>query len=128
MIETLYTYTSEGAMKAGRSKHTFSTYIKHEAVATDEQILELIFAACNRGSGKENPLFERSKVPSLSVGDVVALGYPPVRLYRCESTGWSETPPQDWGNGSQKKVLQASIWFCNLSSTLTKKTYAKLVQ
>jgi hypothetical protein len=24
--------------------------------------------------------------------------------------------------------LQASIWFCNLSSTLTKKTHAKLVQ
>jgi hypothetical protein len=106
MIETLYTYTSEGAFRAERSNHTFSSYIKHESVATDEQILELIFAACNHGSGKEDPLFQKSNVPSLSVGDAVALGCP-VRLYRCNAFGWSEILPQDHVSNNSLRDVKA---------------------
>jgi hypothetical protein len=88
-ISTLYTYVSEAADRAGRNPHHFSSSIEHNIDASDEDILEMIFAACNRGSGRENAKFMKSTVPSLSVGDRVALRVLPTSIYLCAPCGWT---------------------------------------
>jgi hypothetical protein len=50
-------------------------------------ILEMIFAQWNHGSGLESELFIRSKKRSLSVGDIVCVNN---RYFQCASFGWNE--------------------------------------
>lgn len=63
--------------------------LEHEEGATDEFLLEEMFALCNHGSGREHPQFLAAKMPSLSVSDIVSLGQKEEkRTYVCTSFGW----------------------------------------
>lgn len=69
---------------------SFSDIILHTPDIPDEKILEAIFARCNRGSGQTSEAFEKSGVPSLSVGNVVLLVTNKIaRHYMCDGCGWS---------------------------------------
>jgi hypothetical protein len=54
---------------------------------TDEEILEMIFAQFNAGSGEECEEFLRRKLRSLSVNDFVSING---RWYQCMSMGWKK--------------------------------------
>lgn len=53
--------------------------------ASDEDVLEDVFARFNHGSGLEDPIFLAQKVRSLSVHDLVRVDD---KWYQCESVGW----------------------------------------
>jgi hypothetical protein len=93
-MKTYYEYTSEFALSSRLNRpdgaYLFFSYICHDESLSDEKILEMIFAECNHGSGKENPQFVAAKIPSLSVGDTVTIGFGEnPRSYKCDSFGWS---------------------------------------
>lgn len=72
---------------------TFVSLIECSDTDSYADILERIFAACNRGSGKEDPHFVDARIPSLSVGDKVTLvmendGEYEQRTFVCEPLGW----------------------------------------
>lgn len=52
---------------------------------SDMEILEMVFAGCNHGSGFEYEAFLAQKVRSLSVHDLVRVDD---KWYQCESVGW----------------------------------------
>jgi hypothetical protein len=80
-------HTAPGQLK------TFVSLIEHAPDDSDDDILDRIFAACNRGSGEEDPQFACAPIPSLSVGDKVTIvtehegGYV-VKAYACAPIGW----------------------------------------
>lgn len=82
-VTTQYIFVSATSDKP----RTFASSIVHEDDFTNEDILESIFSACNRGSRREDPLFLESRIPSLSVGDQVVLVDKKLR-YECKSVGW----------------------------------------
>ena len=96
-MKTYYEYTSEMAQKPSymveqpeSRPYQFCSRVEHDDSLSDEKILEMIFDECNHGSGKENPQFVASKIPSLSVGDTVTIDLGGNRRsYKCDSYGWS---------------------------------------
>jgi len=86
-----YTHSPDG--------RTFTSSVKHKNDFSVYEILEAVFAACNRGSGFEDPRFTQCKIPSLSVGDRVALdtffGDDTIRVFQCKHVGWSEIRPKE---------------------------------
>lgn len=68
----------------------FSSSIKHDEATEEEDLLEMVFAACNRGSRREDARFENCGVPSLSSGDVVVLESKgkESRCFMCMPSGW----------------------------------------
>jgi hypothetical protein len=86
-----YTHSPDG--------RTFTSSVKHKNDSSVYEILEAVFAACNRGSGFEDPRFTQCKIPSLSVGDRVALdtffGDSAIRVFQCKHVGWSEIPQKE---------------------------------
>lgn len=65
-------------------------------------ILEMVFAQFNHGSGMESDLFIGSKKRSLSVNDVVGING---KYYLCESFGWKEVTVA-FVNQLEKKVAE----------------------
>jgi len=63
-------------------------------------VLEMIFAQWNHGSGCESELFVNSKKRSLSVNDVVCVNG---RYWQCASFGWNEVTT-DYVNQLEKDV------------------------
>jgi len=61
--------------------------IKTDGEVDDHDILEMVFAQWNNGSGLESELFINSKIRSLSVNDIVCVNG---RYYQCASFGWNE--------------------------------------
>ena len=61
--------------------------IKTDGEVDPHDILEMVFAQWNHGSGLESELFVRSKKRSLSVNDIVCVNG---TYYLCESFGWKE--------------------------------------
>ena len=97
-MQTYVEYTSEATknpewrLRVPDGANSFGFFVEHEKDAADEEILEIMFAACNHGSGKENPHFLATRIPSLSVGDVVRIGLKnEKRFYRCLPFGWALT-------------------------------------
>ena len=89
-MTTSYIFTSKNV--APDKPDTFRSEVNHIEYPVDddyEHVLEMIYSACNRGSGKEDPNFCKSGVPSLSVGDHVHLINENV-TYRCDHCGWSQ--------------------------------------
>jgi hypothetical protein len=72
------------------------------------EVLEIVFANWNNGSGSECPEFLASKVRSLSVGDYVAVDG---QWHRCEGIGWSEVSKDD-----------VAKWFFTLSEVRSKRS------
>lgn len=65
---------------------TYTTTFSIDANSqSNADILELVFAGFNSGSGQEWPMFLKAKIRSLSVGDFVFVGG---IWYRCEGCGW----------------------------------------
>ena len=71
------------------------------------EVLEIVFANWNNGSGSECPEFLASEVRSLSVGDYVSVDG---QWHRCEGIGWSEV--------SEDHV---ATWFCTLAEVRGKR-------
>ena len=61
------------------------SFIMSAGMQSNADVLELIFAGFNHGSGHEWPMFLKSKSRSLSVGDFVSICG---TWYRCEGCGW----------------------------------------
>jgi hypothetical protein len=51
------------------------------------EVLEIVFAQCNHGSGQECPMFLQENLRSLSVNDCVAVDD---QYFQCKSVGWEE--------------------------------------
>lgn len=66
---------------------TASFIIKTDGEVDPHDILEMVFAQWNNGSGCESQLFINSKVRSLSVNDIVCVNG---NYYQCASFGWNE--------------------------------------
>ena len=66
---------------------TASFIIKTDGEVDPHDILEMVFAQWNNGSGCESQLFINSKVRSLSVNDIVCVNG---RYWQCASFGWNE--------------------------------------
>lgn len=65
---------------------TYTTTFSIDANSqSNADILELVFAGFNSGSGQEWPMFLKTRIRSLSVGDFVSIGG---IWYRCEGCGW----------------------------------------
>ena len=65
---------------------TYTTTFSIDANSqSNADILELVFAGFNNGSGQEWPMFLKTRIRSLSVGDFVSIGG---IWYRCEGCGW----------------------------------------
>ena len=71
------------------------------------EVLEIVFANWNNGSGSECHEFLASGVRSLSVGDYVSVDG---QWHRCDSIGWSEV--------SEDHVAK---WFCTLDEVRGKR-------
>jgi hypothetical protein len=56
--------------------------------ATDEAVLDVIFAGFNNGSGREWNLFRFSHIRSMSVEDMVAIDG---NWYECDHCGWKKS-------------------------------------
>ena len=94
-MQTYVEYTSEATknpqwrVKVPDGVNSFGFFVEHEKDASDETILEIMFAACNHGSMKEHPQFLVTRIPSLSVNDIVQIGTKnEKRFYRCMPCGW----------------------------------------
>jgi len=94
-MQTYVEYTSEATknpqwrIQVPNGVNSFGFFVEHEKDAGDEDILEIMFAACNHGSGKENHHFLKTRIPSLSVNDIVQIGAKnEKRFYRCMPCGW----------------------------------------
>lgn len=76
------------------------------SVTMDDQpgIFEAVFAAFNRGSGREHPDLDAKGLRSLSVGDMVQIGTSDACI--CASTGWEPVDPQPVPGGSLADVLE----------------------
>ena len=61
--------------------------IKTDGEVDHHEILEMVFAQWNHGSGLESELFIKSNKRSLSVNDIVCVNG---RYYQCASFGWNE--------------------------------------
>lgn len=59
---------------------------------SDMEILEMVFAGFNHGSGQEYEIFLNSKMRSLSVNDLVQVGS---QWYQCQSFGWKEITEEE---------------------------------
>lgn len=59
---------------------------------TDNDLLEMVFAQWNHGSGMESEQFVGSKKRSLSVGDVVCVNG---RYHLCKPFGWKEITSEE---------------------------------
>jgi hypothetical protein len=57
----------------------------HDAVGSDNEILEDVYDACNDGSGMACQEWRDAEVYSMTSGDVVEFEG---RRYRCEPIGW----------------------------------------
>jgi hypothetical protein len=93
MQTTSYIYKSNNVRIFDNGKPagptTYSSRVQHEEGLEPNQILELIFAACNRGSGSEDPIFLKTHIPSISINDVVTL-VDTSKSYVCDFSGWEE--------------------------------------
>ena len=74
--------------------------IKTEGEVDPHDILEMVFAQWNHGSGLESELFINSKKRSMSVNDIVCVNG---RYYQCESFGWKEVT-SDYVNELEQAV------------------------
>jgi len=66
---------------------TVGFVIETEQIVDTQDILEMVFAQWNHGSGLESELFVKSKKRSLSVGDIVCVNG---KYHQCASFGWNE--------------------------------------
>jgi hypothetical protein len=96
-MQTYVEYTSEATknpewrLRVPDGANSFFFFIEHDEDASDEAILEKMFALCNHGSGKEHPHFLVTRIPSLSVNDVAQIGKGnEKRFYRCMPFGWEK--------------------------------------
>lgn len=92
------------------------------------EILEYIFAAFNHGSGMEHPEFLKSRTRSLSVNDVVLVGY---QWYQCMPIGWEARSAQFVDDIEEKVVNHPSFniegpWLA-LSQVMWEETKNKVV-
>lgn len=83
-----------------------------ESDDTVENILEIVFAQFNAGSGMECERFINSKKRSLSVGDVVCVNG---QYYLCEPFGWKQVTTE-YVNKLEKAVADHPLriqgaWF-----------------
>ena len=74
--------------------------IKTDGEMDHHDILEMVFAQWNHGSGLESELFINSKKRSMSVNDIVCVNG---RYYQCESFGWKEVT-SDYVNQLEEAV------------------------
>ena len=86
--------------------------IKTEGEVDPNDILEMVFAQWNHGSGLESELFINSKKRSMSVNDIVCVNG---RYWQCASFGWNEVVP-DYVNQLEEDVAnhpnrQQGAWF-----------------
>jgi hypothetical protein len=70
---------------------TASFILKTDDEADHNDILEMVFARWNHGSGLESDLFISSNKRSLSVNDIVCVNG---TYYQCASFGWNEVTPE----------------------------------
>ena len=69
------------------AEFTAGFIIKTNGEVDPHDILEMVFAQWNHGSGLELELFVKSKKRSLSVNDIVCVNG---RYWQCASFGWDE--------------------------------------
>ena len=86
--------------------------IKTEGEVDPHDILEMVFAQWNHGSGLESELFINSKKRSMSVNDIVCVNG---RYWQCASFGWNEVTT-DYVNELEEEVSnhplrQQGAWF-----------------
>ena len=74
--------------------------IKTDGEVDPHDILEMVFAQWNHGSGSESEMFVKSNKRSLSVNDIVCVNG---RYYQCESFGWKEVT-SDYVNELEQAV------------------------
>ena len=67
---------------------------------TDDDLLEMVFARWNHGSGMESEQFIGSKKRSLSVNDIVCVNG---KYHQCASFGWNEVT-SDYVNELEEAV------------------------
>ncbi len=65
--------------------------IKTDGEVDPHDILEMVFAQWNHGSGCESEMFVKSQKRSLSVNDIVCVNG---RYWQCASFGWNEVSPE----------------------------------
>lgn len=78
-----------------------------ESDDTVENILEMVFASFNHGSGMECERFVKSKKRSLSVNDIVAVNF---TYFQCKSFGWKQVPVE-FVNQLEKEVATHPLRF-----------------
>lgn len=69
------------------NEFTAGFIIKTDGEVDPHDILEMVFAQWNHGSGCESEMFVKSQKRSLSVNDIVLLNN---RYWQCASFGWDE--------------------------------------
>jgi hypothetical protein len=69
------------------NEFTAGFIIKTNGEVDPHDILEMVFAQWNHGSGCESEMFVKSQKRSLSVNDIVLLNN---RYWQCASFGWDE--------------------------------------
>jgi hypothetical protein len=77
-----------------------------EADFPTEDILEMVFARFNNGSGMEYKDFLDSRLRSLSVNDIVGVDG---RLFQCQSSGWKEVDEQYVA--ALEDEVRNNLWF-----------------
>jgi hypothetical protein len=79
---------------------TVGFVIETNDVVDVHDILEMVFAQWNAGSGCESELFIKSRKRSLSVNDIVCVNG---TYFQCASFGWDEVSPE-YVNDLEKSV------------------------
>ena len=69
------------------AEFTAGFIIKTNGEVDPHEILEMVFAQWNHGSGLESEMFVKSNKRSLSVNDIVCVNG---RYWQCASFGWNE--------------------------------------
>jgi hypothetical protein len=69
------------------NEFTAGFIIKTNGEVDPHDILEMVFAQWNHGSGRESEMFVKSQKRSLSVNDIVCVNG---RYWQCASFGWDE--------------------------------------
>ena len=91
------------------AEFTAGFIIKTNGEVDPHEILEMVFAQWNHGSGLESEMFVKSNKRSLSVNDIVCVNG---RYWQCASFGWNEVTAE-YVNELEKDVATNPRRFTN---------------